>query len=155
MVSSANWNSRGLTIVELLVVMGIIAILAGVSLPVFLNLSQRRDLAGYQRQAIANLAEARDRAQAENRPYGLYFQSDRFTLFQGDDYQTADDQITTNLPSNISFSTIQLPNSLVIFEPLTGEVRDFDNNNNQVIISNDIGESQTLTINQLGVVNVE
>ena len=155
MVLSANWNSKGLTIIELLVVMGVMAILLGVSLPVFINLNQHRDLEGYQRQAIANLTEARDRAQAENKPYGLYFQSDRFTLFQGDSFQAASDQITIELPSNITFSLIQLPDSQAALSPLTGEVMDFDSNNNQVITSNNINESQTLTINQLGVVNVE
>jgi len=154
MGSSVNWVSRGFTIIELLVVMGIMAILTGIILPVFLNLGPRRDLEGYQRQTVASFTEARDRAQAENRPYGLYFQADRFTLFQGDSYQAANSQIETVLPSSISFSLIQLPESQIVFEPLTGKVKDRDSDTS-VVISNNIGESRTLKINRLGVVDVE
>jgi len=148
-------QAQGFTLIELLIVVSIIITITAFTMPVFINLGQKRDLSGYQRQIQATIEEARDKTIHENQAYGVYFTASSFTFFEGEEFQGSANQLQTNLPQNLTIAPIQLPNSQMVFLPIDGQVKDYDQNNDQITVSNSVGEATTLTINRLGVINSE
>lgn len=86
--------------------------------------------------------------------YGVYFEQDQYTLFRGSVYSsTAPSNFVISLGGNIEFSTIDVPQSQVVFSPGSGEVNNYSATDNSVVFHNiTTGEQQTMTVNRYGVV---
>lgn len=154
-------NTEGFTLIELIVVIGIILILFGF---ISINLIQQQhttavsasvdtlssDIASQQTKAMAGKV---DSSSAEN-SYGIYFQSDRYTLFSGNTYfATGSGNFTVMLDKNISFSNITFPNSSLVFSVRSGEFNGFVNGTNTIKIKDTAGsEAKTITVNRYGVI---
>ncbi len=69
-------NQHGLTLVELLVVIGLLATLAGLAAPSFTDFLQRQRLQGYASEMTTNIQYARSEAVARNRNTRLSFDID-------------------------------------------------------------------------------
>jgi Tfp pilus assembly protein FimT len=80
----------GFTLVELLIVIGIIIFLAAILLPIGFNFYQLQILNGTTDQIVWLLRQARTNAlsQRNNSDCGLYFEKQQIILYQGENYQT-------------------------------------------------------------------
>ena len=118
--------TRGFTIVEILIVIGIMVVLVGVVVIPFASFRDQAILDGATEEALALLHEARERTVSSDGAsrYGVYFESGKVTLFKGTAFPGAGD------PDN---KEILLHNRLVltksaslddgaIFERLTGKI---------------------------------
>lgn len=92
---------------------------------------------------------------SEQLDMGIHFETDRYIFFYGSIYNPEDPRnLETILPSNISIN-INLPAADLVFEALTGEIQGYDANYNTISISHSDGRSHSLTVNKLGVVDVD
>jgi len=113
-------SKRGFTLIEIVVVMGLFAVLAGFGL--FLSFDFYRSYAfrAERDMVISILQKARSQALNNIRetPHGVHLQNDSYILFQGSSYAVADhafDQVVDAAPS---ISRIGL--SEVVFTQLSG-----------------------------------
>lgn len=86
---------------------------------------------------------------------GIYFESNRYTLYQGDSYVSSDpsSRFVINLSSDLQFSTILVPNSEIIFSKGSGEITNYNPSLDNVTLQNiRTGETKTIRINQFGTI---
>lgn len=157
-------GDKGASLLEILLVMGISAILMAFIGLAVTSPSQKQDLVLTVADVTASLNEARSRAMNSDTSYagsakrfGVRFETSRYIIFGGSTYSASD---TTNfsidLPSNFSFSTINLPNNQVVFELLNGEVVSYNSSQNSVTVNeNNTNQTKTISINKLGTTNVQ
>jgi prepilin-type N-terminal cleavage/methylation domain-containing protein len=86
--------------------------------------------------------------------YGIWFAPTSYTTFRGASYSVGSGtNFTTNLNSNLRFSTINLPSSQVIFATSSGAIQGYSGSQNTVTIQDsEAGITKTLRFNQYGVV---
>lgn len=122
--------SRGFTMIEALVVLGILTLLAGVVLGVFPAYRRSVNLNTAVETGAVFLAKARSRTLGSEGAtrHGVHFESDRMVLFRGAAYNALDPaNETTMLPSGIEISVIALNGGGVdvVFDRLTGGTNGF------------------------------
>ena len=84
--------------------------------------------------------------------YGIYIENTSYTLFKGLIYNPNDStNLTVRLDdSNLSLSTM-FPNSIIVFKSSSGEVNNFDSNNNTITITDNLsGSTQIIKLNKYG-----
>ena len=142
-------RANGFSLIEVLLSVGIISILAGLSLPVYMSFQNRNDLD----IAATSLASALRRAQVYTRgghgdsQWGVSVQSGQITLFKGSSYVSRDtsyDEINT-MPTSITLSG----DGEVVFTKLTG-TPDSATSTTLTSINND---TRTVAINAKGMVS--
>ncbi len=86
--------------------------------------------------------------------YGLYFSATGYTTFQGSTYTAGNStNFTTPLHENLRFSSIDLPNSQIIFATGSGAMTNYSASHTTVVIQDSVGGlTKTLHLNQYGVV---
>ena len=89
-----------------------------------------------------------------NSKYGIYFEPNRYVLFHGDSYDPLDtSNFNVDLSSSLTFSSIDVPSSSIIFYESSGEVYQFDSDANKVTLQGMTnGETKELIINRYGVI---
>lgn len=154
----------GFTLVELMVVVGIAALLAGAAFPLYGNLQVSGQLNETSAQLVQTLRLARTRSvarvndtAAQPAPHGVYLEinagADRYILYQGASYAlraTAHDRAVT-LADGLSIST-----SLAG----TGDANDINfsrglgvpNKTGTITLTHTAGGSRTITLNTFGAV---
>lgn len=153
--------SAGYTFVELLVVIGILATLGGITTINLLNSKRTASLSASVDQLVSDIqiqqlktmtGNTEGRGATDN--YGVYFGSTFYTLFHGTSYNAADTaNYTVNLGDQIRFSNIGFSTSQVIFAKGTGEVISYVNGANSVSLLDTGSKNQTtLQLNTLGVI---
>ncbi len=113
----------GFTLVEILVVVGIIGVLAASVLAGLNYFSRQEELDTTAQEVLTALRLAQNRTLASegSSNYGVYFEAGQFTLFKGGAYipGAVDNQVHV-LPSRLTFSSINILGSTALFERLTG-----------------------------------
>lgn len=154
-------KQKGFTLIELVIIMGILLLLFGF---VMVNLLQEENIVSVNASVdilISDISSQQTKAMAgksdgvsSGNGYGIYFESDRYTLFKGNTFSATDSaNFTVILEENIVFSNVAFPNDIVVFSALSGEVNGFSDGNNTITIANVQGqEIKTITLNRYGVV---
>lgn len=119
---------KGLTLIEVLITVAVIAIIAPLAISSLFNYRRLQDLDSDVRSAVAFLRDAQQRAitQEQEMPWGVHFEnpstgSDFYQLFQGDSFVAGTALTKAVLRSPVDF---QAPGSGafldVVFSQLTG-----------------------------------
>lgn len=159
-VVSIPTSSRGFSLVELLLVMGILGTLFGLTTVNLSNLLPRANLTALTEKMNIDLRDQQLKAMigdTEGRTsgdyYGVYIQSNQYVLFHGMSYSESDESnVVIELDDEFELST-SFADQVVIFDRGSGEVMNFAEGNSAITITNTANnESRTLTVNRLGVV---
>lgn len=164
-----NWNlgfrawslSRGFTLPEFILTLGILTVLFSIIAISLSYVDQRTasgtkisvvttDIKGQQIKAMTGEAGM----SGTLADHGIYFEQDKYTLFRGSTYSSSN---TTNfivdLPSNLEFSSILLPDNQIIFSKTSGVIANYNGTNNSITLRNTTNnETQTITLNQIGAI---
>jgi len=150
---------QAFTIIELLVVMGIMAILLSVSTSSLMGPKHKAslnssinvlisDLASQQLKAMVGDTEGRG-VSPDN--YGIYLQTGNYVLFHGTNYLFNDSaNFPVNLGDNIQIDSTSFPQSQIVFTAGSGELI---SGAGLLIVKNTVtGEQKTITLNQYGII---
>lgn len=119
-------SKRGFTIVEMLVVLGLIVLLATFVTQPFKSFRDSQVLLGSVEDVLSTLSKARSETLAglNDSAYGAHFQSDRLVLFAGSSYQAGaagNETILLNQLTTISAINLTGGGSDLVFQRLSGE----------------------------------
>lgn len=155
-------NHRGFTLIELLVTVSLFALLAALSGFILINAHATPRFETSRNQLIATIRQAQtlamggDKAdQSTAQPFGIHFESDSYTLFKGSNHSESDDYNLTTQLSGVILSVIDIPSGNIIFQKISGEVLNWDGDHNSITLTDNEGNTVTLTVNMLGVVEYE
>jgi prepilin-type N-terminal cleavage/methylation domain-containing protein len=121
-------NQRGMSIVEVLVVISVIGILTAVVLPQFSKVKENQVL----KNAVSEITSALHNAQSQSlaskdfSEYGVYFESDKILVFKGKIFNVEavdNSSISIVLPatiSNVAFNGISATTGEIYFQRLSG-----------------------------------
>ncbi|MBI2096236.1 MAG: prepilin-type N-terminal cleavage/methylation domain-containing protein [Candidatus Taylorbacteria bacterium] len=143
---------RGFTLIEMLIVIGVISLLAAFSFSTFVSYKGRQSVAGGREIVTAVLNDARTQTLASkfDSQYGVRLATTTITLFRGANYDPA---TTTNkvynLPVGVEISAVSLSGGGldVTFKRLTGET----NESGSVTVTSG-SLSETVTIHGTGLI---
>jgi prepilin-type N-terminal cleavage/methylation domain-containing protein len=147
-----NTNFLGFTLIELLLVISIIAILGVVVASVGLRFTASNNLENKVNEIISSLRTAQINAMIgkEDSNWGVIVSGDEIVLFAGNSFSdlgrdTTYDQ-SFSIPGSISISSFE-----VVFTKPGGTP-----SSTQVIsISSEVGESATVSVNEVGIINLD
>lgn len=154
--------SAGYTLVELLLVVGIIGILITLITGSLTNYQVQSNVTALTSEVIAEMKEQQTRAMsgdtdgtADSMHFGVHFDSDKYVLFRGTIYSPVDTaNISMNLPEQMEFSNITFPGGDVIFSRVSGEVSGYTPGADSVtIMHKETDEKKVMRLNKLGVVS--
>lgn len=157
-------KSSGITLVELLVIVGILGILTALSLPVFLFFQKESDLNNSTEEIINTLRLAQNKtlASEEASQWGVYFNtstpSHQYTLFRGSSYETratSSDKIS-ELAKTVEISEIKLEGKKeVVFEKITGNVANLSQVGEVSLrLKTDVSKTKTIYLENSGKVGL-
>lgn len=151
---------RGFTIIEVLVVFGILATLLSIGYVSFVGIERRAPLSGSTDTLIGDMRDQQTKAMTGDTQtgvisddYGVHFLSNAYVLYKGVNYNSADStNAVTPLPANVTASTT-LPGASVVFTKGSGDVVGYADGANTVTLTQNLsGEKKTITINLYGTV---
>ncbi len=149
-----NFYKKGISVVELLVVIAGIGMLVAIVLPQFSKIRENQVLKSGVQDILSSLDKARSQtlASLNSSAYGVHFQADKIIIFKGIDFSTRDttkDEIINIItPAVVSSGTLAVPAN-IYFNRLSGS----PSTNGTVIIST-TNYSKTITIWATGVASV-
>ncbi len=146
---------KGFSLIEFLVVMGILAVLIGLSLVFAHSFQKERILENSAQEIIEVLRVAQSKTLASEgaSSFGVNFESDKFTLFKGAVFDLASpDNEVFELPSALTISEINLGgSSFVVFERLSGFAS--SSGSIKIQMTEDASKSAAIFIDSSGAVN--
>ncbi|MFH1336699.1 MAG: GspH/FimT family pseudopilin [Candidatus Zixiibacteriota bacterium] len=119
-------NSRGITLIELVIAVVIISIIAAMGIPQFSKVGPRLEFKSASRDIVSDLRLVRSLAITQRTQVGLYFNSEqrRYVIFKdmvnlpAFTYEVGDSVIrTVTLDQNLSISSCSFTNYTIIFKP--------------------------------------
>lgn len=153
-------QQSGFTIVEMLVVMAIIVVLAGLSV---ISLGQPQqstntvnvvdtlvnDIKGQQYAAMVGVVGSASSQQSA----GVYVQSNQYTTFIGSSYSAGNSyNYVLTVPTGVTLSTT-FPSSTVVFNKGAGDVNGFTAGSNTITVTTN-GLTRVITITRFGAITV-
>lgn len=139
--------AKGFTLVELLLVIALMAVVAGFSTPFYARFLTQNSVSVVQDQISSHLRRAQMNTMMgkSNGPWGVTFVSPKLVLFQGSSYATRITALDESFIINPSISISGLGE--LIYTKTTG----LPNTSASITISG-VGSSKTLTVTSQGVV---
>lgn len=141
---------RGLTVLEILIIISIIAILASLTLPLGLDFYRSQQLETQSQGILQTLRRAQLKAMSQegDSQFGVYITNDNYTLFKGNSYLARDAQYDEvfDLPIIINTSGRRE----IVFSKLEGK----PNVTGSIILTNG-RDTVTISINEVGRINME
>ena len=142
-------GNAGITLVELILVVSILGLLMVGSSSFGYSFLSRNGLKNNTNEIIASLRVAQLNAISSkgNSNWGVNVSSGKITLFIGDSFAARDTAVDEvfNVSPYVSVSDFEL-----VFSKITGE----PDSTIAVSVSNDVGDSNSISVNELGIVNV-
>ncbi len=147
-IRADSHRKNGLTLIELLVVFSLITVLSASAYTLLSNLQYRTDTQTTVDRLLADIKSQRLKAVLGASGFsatGVYFAQNKpaYVIFSCDDgatscvySETLRDRKEELLPSEISFSEVTLAGSQVLFMPRSGEVVDYVDDNDSLVIRN-------------------
>ena len=147
--------SRGFTLIEMLIVIGVILVVAGLSIPFLFSYQASSEVVVYSNNIERTLRRAQLQAingyQAEG--WGVYFDNSekKFTIFKGDDYSGRDKQYDQEITYSESLNIFSTFGNEIYFNlysgvpSVTGTV---------TVTSTEALFIHSVVVNQLGIINV-
>lgn len=148
---------KGFTLIELIVVLGMLATLTGLSYLTLFGRIQQTDVASVMVSLVADFRSQQVRAMSGEQAngstsYGVHLDADQYVLFSGSTYSPTDPGNTTFPVRGAQLSTT-FPGGNIVFSPGSGEITGFSSNGNAVTVtSSEGGASKTIRLNRYGVV---
>jgi prepilin-type N-terminal cleavage/methylation domain-containing protein len=106
-----NFYKQGITLIEILLVLAIVAILIAVTLPQFSKMREQQNLKNAVADVVSVLNRARSQtlASVDSSEYGVHFESGHAIIFKGTVYSAGSaDNETTDILSPVSISNVTL-----------------------------------------------
>lgn len=149
-----NQKNKGFNTLEILFVIGIMAILFFIAVSAFSNMKDKEVLRVETERTIAILEEAKSQTVSalNGSSYGVHFESDSMTLFEGTTYSVSDpDNDISTLNDDVVISDISITGggSDVIFNKITNDT-DTDGSITFSLV-NDSGKTELVTILSSGI----
>jgi prepilin-type N-terminal cleavage/methylation domain-containing protein len=151
---------RGFTVIEILIAIAIFAIIIALPSMLLYGTSRTDNLNFAYKQVKNSIGEAQvltvaSRSTDGQNPaqYGIYITTNSYVLFSGSAYNpnSATNEVTT-LPSGVQFTTIQIPNSTILFERVTGKISNYSSTQHTLVLTEtNTQQTKTLTLSTLGV----
>ncbi len=146
-------GARGVTLLELLIVIAIFAVVGLASSTWITQLLGRRGLQAAADQAVDALSEAQFSVMSGRNAarYGVHFEAGQFVFFQGASYDPADaDNVVHDLTGDVSITAISLTGggSDVHF----ADHRGLPAENGTIVFTGAYGDSQTVTVGAAGLI---
>ena len=148
-------SQKGFTLMEVLIIIFISGLLVITVLPIYNNLQISSQLRGNTSQIIQIIRTARERSSSglNDAQHGVYFQADRYTLYQGTSYILRD---------TVYDREVVLGDVLKITRNLSGsgEIDDLNfskgisipNKTGTITLTHEIEGSHSISINNLGMI---
>ncbi|MFH1451448.1 MAG: type II secretion system protein [bacterium] len=144
-------KQKGLSLIELLVVIGIIILLGAATFPMYANIQVSSQLNESSAQAIQALRTAREQstARVNNMPHGVCFQNKSFVLYQGYSYVLRDNAYDRkiDLGEALSFS---LPGGVAEYDINFSRGLGIPNIGGIIVLTHNVFGSRQVVVNNLG-----
>ena len=140
-------NSRGFTLIEVLLSISILSIIAGLSIPVYQSFLARNDLSNSAESTASALRRANSYARGvkDDSTWGVKVQSSAITLFKGASFASRD----TTYDESVSMPGITAAGmDEILFTKLTG----VPSANGTITLTTTNNETRTVTLNAQGMV---
>ena len=140
--------AAGVTLIELMVVIGIIFLLFTIGLPSYNSIKENVALSNYSQEIVSALRSAQNRSivSQNGTSHGVHFNSDSYVLFGGD-WATPD--YTTIYQLGGGLGVLEGEGREVIFDRLTGQT-----SGQTIIIGSAGGNPKTIQINETGKISI-
>ncbi|MEK7129939.1 MAG: hypothetical protein AAB803_02870 [Patescibacteria group bacterium] len=151
----------GFVFSELVIAIGVIAILAGFATVNLLGTQHKSELSGVVDTLLADVRQQQTQAMAGAAAgsggatsYGIYFEPSRYTLFSGPSFDPGNpENQVINLPATAQFTNVTVPNGSVAFAEGSGAFTNFATGQDSLTVREEnSGQQKTLRFNALGVV---
>ena len=127
--------NEGLTLVEIMLVIVVVGIIAGITIPNFSGYLQRTKLTGARNEMMADIQYARSLAIARRTTIAMQFTAGQYQIVR-----TADGQVfrTRNAPDGISFASTGDPNFYAwgLADPVTITLDGISTDSNLTLLAN-------------------
>jgi type II secretory pathway pseudopilin PulG len=150
--------TRGITLIEIVVVLGIIALMSSITLAAFSNFRSHQTLDASIEIVLAAFSQAHlDTISSKNDYlYGVYLKSDEVITFRGTTYPGDGDpsNVHYTIPSTIEITNISINGggSTIFYQRLSGATTNYGTFD--VRLKSNTTIKTTVTINQTGVVSI-
>jgi len=153
-------KTKGFSLIEVLLVISVFLILAGFGINSILNVRDSSsststiytlisDIKNQQTKAMSGDTEGRGTPDT----YSVYIQSNKYTLFHGENYSASDSSnFSVSMPQDSLLSTTFSSNKIV-FASGSGEIENFTSGQDTITLRNTVTNQQSvLQLNKYGVV---
>ena len=151
-------KNKGISIIEILIVIGIIAVISAIIIPNLSDFRRQQVLKNTTEDVFSLLNEARnDTISSKNSTtYGVHFDSDKATLFQGlyNINSVSNKQINFDSQVSIPISggiNLNGGGSDIIFDRITGNTE--QDGTIVIRVVNDATKQKVITVNKIGVLS--
>lgn len=153
-------SQKGFTFTEVIIVITVISVLFGFIVVNLLDFQSKKSVESEIDLIISDIKTQQGKAmlsKLENGltgDYGVYFEQNKYTLFQGSSYLPSNPtNFQISLNQNLEFQNLLFPDSQIIFLKGSGEISGFIDNQNSFIIKDTANNNQkTIIFNRYGVI---